>query len=67
MAKVEINTEKCKGCEYCISACPKGVIGLADKLNSAGVKPAVVLKADACIGCALCAVMCPDVCIEVWK
>lgn len=67
MPKIEINQERCKGCEYCIIACPKGVLGMADSINTRGVKPAIVVKPDECTGCTLCAVMCPDVCIEIWK
>lgn len=67
MAKVEINKERCKGCEYCIIVCPKNVIGLDGTINSAGVKPAIVVNPDKCNGCTLCAIMCPDVCIEIWK
>ena len=67
MAKVEINAERCKGCEYCVIACPKKVLAMGDALNKRGVKSAVVVNPDACTGCSLCAQMCPEVCIEVWK
>lgn len=67
MAKVEINTERCKGCEYCVLVCPKNVLDMKNTLNSRGVRPAVVVDPEGCTGCALCAQMCPDVCIEVWK
>jgi len=67
MPKVEIDSERCKGCEYCVIACPKKVLAIGDKLNSHGIRYAVVVKPDACIGCSLCAQICPDVCIEVWR
>lgn len=67
MSKVEIDRERCKGCEYCVVVCPRDVLGLADSINNRGVKPAVVVNPSMCNGCTLCAVMCPDVCIEVWK
>ncbi|MCX5706581.1 MAG: ferredoxin family protein [Candidatus Omnitrophica bacterium] len=83
MAKIKIDREKCKGCLLCVSVCPKGLITQAEKLNKKGVKPAqfsrraisseggTPLKAGkkggACLGCSLCAVICPDCCIEVWK
>lgn len=67
MPKVEIDRERCKGCEYCIVVCPKNVLGMADSINAHGFKPAIVVEPDVCTGCTLCAVMCPDVCIEVWK
>lgn len=67
MAKIEIDKERCKGCEYCIVVCPKNVLGTAGSMNKRGFKPALVVNTDQCTGCTLCAVMCPCVCIEVWK
>lgn len=67
MTKIEINEERCKGCEYCIIVCPKKVLGLNNSINRYGIKPAVVINPDACTGCSFCAIMCPDVCITVWK
>jgi 2-oxoglutarate ferredoxin oxidoreductase subunit delta len=34
--KIEINQELCKGCELCISFCPKECITLSDQFNAAG-------------------------------
>ena len=60
MPKISINREKCKGCLLCISFCPKGSLSVETKLNSKGLKP-VKFKSDAeCIGCVMCAVVCPD-------
>ena len=68
MAKVVINEERCKGCELCISQCPKHIISLAkDKLNKKGYHPAQVTEQDKCIGCAFCATTCPDVAIAVYR
>ena len=69
MAKVVFNEERCKGCELCISACPKKIVRLANRFNSKGYRPAEVAEQDQsqCIGCAFCARMCPDVVIEVYK
>ena len=30
-------------------------------------KGRVEINAEACIGCAMCAQMCPEDCIEVWR
>ncbi|PKM93653.1 MAG: 2-oxoacid:acceptor oxidoreductase [Firmicutes bacterium HGW-Firmicutes-1] len=67
MAKVTFNEEKCKGCELCVSVCPKAIISLADRINSNGYRPAEVKEMDKCIGCAFCATICPDVVIKVEK
>ena len=65
--KIEIDREACKGCGYCIEACPKGVIILDTQFNSLGFYPAVNAHAEKCTGCAICAHVCPDIAIEVWK
>lgn len=67
LAKVIFNEERCKGCELCISACPKGILVLADHTNSKGFRPASVADMGKCIGCSACARMCPDIAIEVYK
>jgi 2-oxoglutarate ferredoxin oxidoreductase subunit delta len=65
--KIEIDREACKGCGYCIEACPKGVIILDKQFNSQGFYPAVPAHPGECTGCAICAHVCPDIAIEVWK
>lgn len=67
MGKIKINNEICKACGLCIYACPKKVIKLDNKsLNRYGFHPAK-LFADGCIGCASCAVICPEAAITVYK
>ena len=66
MAKITIDAERCKGCELCISVCPKKVLGLAERINSQGYH-FVETKSEGCIGCAFCARIWPDVVIEVYK
>lgn len=67
MARIVIDHERCKGCLLCCTACQKGVIGPGADTNLKGYNPVVVVQAAVCTGCALCARMCPDVAIEVWK
>lgn len=68
MNKVTFREERCKGCELCVSACPKGIIKISeDRLNAKGFRPAEITDQEACIGCAFCATICPDVVIEVEK
>jgi 2-oxoglutarate ferredoxin oxidoreductase subunit delta len=63
---IEIDIEKCKGCELCIDACPEGTLGLSDKINQIGYRYAVVLD-QSCTGCANCAIVCPEGIITVWR
>jgi len=64
---IEIDRELCKGCELCISFCPKSAISLSDKLNASGYLPAIFNGNSDCTGCAICAVVCPEVAIEVYR
>lgn len=65
--KIVIDTELCKGCKYCINACPKGSIVVGEKFNSMGYFAAHFRHPGKCTGCAICANMCPEIAIEVWK
>ncbi|MDY6862898.1 MAG: 4Fe-4S binding protein [Thermodesulfobacteriota bacterium] len=65
--KIEIDQELCKGCQICISFCPKNGIAQSDKLNSSGYLPALFNNEGECTGCAICAVVCPEVAIEVYR
>lgn len=70
MAKINIKIDEdlCKGCELCVSVCPKKILSLdTEKTNKAGYYPAKVTNMDACIGCACCAGMCPEIAIYIEK
>lgn len=67
MAKVEIRSERCKSCLYCIKFCPKDVLAVGEKVNSKGYEYVVPVNMDACIGCAMCARICPDGAIDVYR
>jgi 2-oxoglutarate ferredoxin oxidoreductase subunit delta len=64
---IEINQELCKGCEICMSFCPRKAIASSGKLNAAGYVYAEFKGKEDCTGCATCAVVCPDVVIEVYR
>ena len=64
---IEVNELYCKGCELCVSACPKDVIALdMDRLTPKGYHPATLIS-EGCTGCAVCAVICPDAAITVFR
>ncbi len=64
---ITIDRERCKGCLFCIEHCPKKVLALSTKLNGKGYFVAEVSGGDGCTGCGTCAVVCPEVAIEVYK
>ena len=67
MPKIIIDQECCKGCFLCISACPRGLIKLDNRLNKKGIRPVKFINNGKCSGCLQCALVCPDCCIEVYK
>ena len=67
MAKIEIDIEKCKGCGLCILYCHKGQLEPDKTLNKKGIHPVKFVNRNECTGCAFCAIMCPDMCITVYK
>lgn len=64
--KVEIDAERCKGCELCVAACAKNCIIISTGTNKMGYFPATVQDTGSCTGCAMCAIVCPDAAIEVF-
>ena len=70
MAKgiVVIRKDRCKGCELCVSSCPKGVLAIDhEEVNVQGYHAVTVVDADACIACGSCVIMCPDGALNVYK
>jgi len=66
--RIEIEEDRCKGCELCTSVCPKEIIRMADYFNARGYRPAQLVDPDhECTGCTLCALVCPDVVITVFR
>ncbi len=64
--KVNINTERCKGCGLCVEVCPKKCLATSPFSNKKGFFPAET-QWTGCTGCAFCAFMCPEAAIEVWR
>lgn len=68
MSHINIDSTKCKSCYLCIDVCPKKAIKKSSIIGKTG-KPIVEFdKNSNCIGCAQCAMMCPDMAIvEVYR
>jgi 2-oxoglutarate ferredoxin oxidoreductase subunit delta len=64
--KVEINIERCKGCELCTVECKEHALSLGDAINIKGYRY-VVANDDLCTGCINCALVCPDAVITVYR
>lgn len=68
MAKLTITNELCKGCGLCVGACPKNILAVSNsQTNAKGYFFVEELDPSKCIGCAFCAIMCPDCVIKVEK
>lgn len=67
MAKVIIQTDRCKACGYCVRFCPKNVLGMSNDLNAHGVHYVCMIDEEKCTGCEICGIVCPDMAIEVYR
>ena len=66
-APLVIAEDRCKGCELCVSACPKDVLALdRSRVNVLGYHPVELIEAGSCTSCAFCARVCPDAVFTVW-
>jgi NAD-dependent dihydropyrimidine dehydrogenase PreA subunit len=57
---IDVNEQWCKACDICVAFCPH------DCLEVQGLS-VVVVDADACTGCMMCELICPDFAIKVHK
>ena len=62
-----IDDERCKGCELCVTVCPKKVLELSDESNAMGYFPVKQARPEDCVFCTTCCIMCPDVAITINK
>ena len=64
---IDINTERCKGCGLCVATCPAQTLQLSALVNKRGYHYSTQIAEAHCIGCASCALICPDACISVYR
>lgn len=62
---IVIATERCKGCELCIPACPRGVLAMSRAVNKDGYHYPELF--EGCTGCTACQIVCPDFVFEVYR
>ena len=71
MAKIKgaivVDTERCKGCNLCVVACPLNVIALTKEVNVKGYNYAHQILEDTCNGCASFATVCRERWLSVYK
>jgi len=65
--KIEVNSERCKGCELCVSVCPEQILRLSETFNRQGQRYAECFAPERCTACLSCANICPDSAIKVWR
>lgn len=64
---IHVDEKLCKGCYFCIEACPKDVLEKSTKLGPKGYIIVEAVKPEECIECKLCERVCPDFAISVHK
>ena len=64
-ADLYIIPERCKGCGFCISFCPKNGLYLSDEVNEKGYHYPAMKNPDECSACKMCEYLCPDFAIYV--
>ena len=64
--RVEIDIQRCKGCELCTAACKEHALTLSETINIKGYRY-ILANNDVCNGCVNCALVCPDAVITVYR
>ena len=67
MAMIKVVAERCKSFGYCVKYCPKQVLAVGKNVNSNGYEYIEPVNQEACVACCMCARICPDGAIEVYK
>ena len=64
--RVEIQIQRCKACELCITECKENALALSESINLKGYRY-IIANNDLCTGCVNCALICPDAVITVYR
>ncbi|MGD8979622.1 MAG: 4Fe-4S binding protein [candidate division WOR-3 bacterium] len=64
-AEVFVIENRCKGCGVCIEVCQADVLERSSAVNDQGYNFPVVKDAEACLGCGMCEMLCPDFAVYI--
>lgn len=65
---VVVNTERCKGCDLCVVACPTNVLSMHPReVNIKGYHFVYMKNPDDCNGCSNCGLVCPDGALTIYR
>ena len=65
MVVITIDKAYCKGCDICLSVCPKKLFSVSKKRNNYGSSMPDVKDSAGCLVCRMCERLCPDGAINV--
>ncbi len=63
--EIHLIPERCKGCQLCVTYCPRSVLEMSSLFNAKGYHPPQVRDATGCLACGLCEILCPEFAIYV--
>jgi 2-oxoglutarate ferredoxin oxidoreductase subunit delta len=63
--EIHLIVERCKGCELCVTYCPRNVLEMSTIFNAKGYHPPQVSDRQLCVACGLCEMLCPEFAIYV--